>query len=234
MEKCLSDAEQELLLLYTNKAYERYQAGNLKDTGEYIQKILAIHPGDVNAVFLKGAVCGRKARPGEDMRQIQAAFQIWMPLLLQLEGDAGRLVRDAIAEAFSTMTYTAVEAASRKWDVCQSRSAAEELASTLSFLLDLDDTYQKRKDAAGQWIHSLFTKNYVFWIDTVEGVNKPIPAGQSPAVQAYRQVLINLVRMGMRMPLENRSEEIIRRRVTERLERFEKHSPAGSAANAEK
>lgn len=220
MEKQLCAAEQELLRLYTGKAYACYQAGNLKETAEYARKMLALCPGDANAVFLKGAVCGRGARPGAGMRKIQMAFQIWMPLLRELSGEPGKMFRDAISEAFSAMTYTAVEAAARGWDVCQSRSTAEELSGTLAYLVELDDDFRQAKGEPEQWIHSLFVGNYVFWIDTVIGVNKPIPVGKSPAVQAYRKVLEELVRMGERMTLANHSEEVVRERVLERYQRF--------------
>ena len=37
-------------------------------------------------LFLRGAVTGRKAKPGSDMAYIREAIRLWRPLYEQLEG----------------------------------------------------------------------------------------------------------------------------------------------------
>jgi hypothetical protein len=263
MSETLHAAQRELLTLYTQKAYEVYLAGNLKKTQEYIAKMQELNPGDANAVFLDGAVRGRGARPGRTMDCIRAAFTRWMPLLTQLKGEQLQMMQAAIDEAFSVMSYTPVEIASRQWDVYQNAQMAEELADVLEYLLALDDEYRKRasgqeqsvhadengdrkqsahadtgnddrdpsrclkeKEACG-WIHSLFVRNYVFWIDGVLGVNKPIPVTENQAILTqYHRVLKATVAMAERMNGEGKSEQVVGERARKTMERFLHLNPA--------
>jgi hypothetical protein len=251
MSETLHAAQRELLTLYTQKAYEVYLAGNPKKTQEYIAKMQELNPGDANAVFLDGAVRGRGARPGRTMDCIRAAFTRWMPLLTQLKGEQLQMMQAAIDEAFSVMSYTPVEIASRQWDVYQNAQTAEELADVLEYLLALDDEYRKRasgqeqsvhadignddrelsrclneKEACG-WIHSLFVRNYVFWIDGVLGINKPIPVTENQAILTqYRRVLKATVAMAERMSGDGRSEQVVGERARKTLERFLHLNPA--------
>jgi hypothetical protein len=251
MPETLNAAQRELLTLYTQKAYKVYLAGNLKKTQEYIKKMQEINPGDANAVFLDGAVRGRDARPGKSMDCIRTAFARWMPLLTQLKGEQLELMQAAIDEAFSVMAYTPVEIASRQWDVYQNAQMAEELADVLEYLLAMDDGYQKRaldqEISSGEqpvhadakemddrkqssclaehevygWIHSLFVKNYVFWIDCVLGINKPIPVtGNQSILRQYHRVLEATASMADRMTGEGKSEQAVGERARKTLERF--------------
>jgi hypothetical protein len=223
MSETLNAAQRELLTLHTQKAYEVYLAGNLKKTQEYITKIQELNPGDANAVFLDGAVRGRGARPGKSMDCIRTAFVRWMPLLTQLEGQRLELMQAAIDEAFSVMSYTPVEIASRQWDVYQNGQMAEELADVLEYLLAMDDEYQKRafEQEVYNWIHGLFVKNYVFWIDCVLGINKPIPVtGNQSILRQYHRVLSATVSMAERMNGAGKSEQVVGERARKTLERF--------------
>ena len=109
MAATLSAAERELLAVYTRQAYDAYLSENLRDTELRISQIEAMNPGDIHAIFLKGAVVGRRARPGADLRQIRTALEIWRPLYEQLEGEALEAMKAAIAEALSTILYIPVD-----------------------------------------------------------------------------------------------------------------------------
>ncbi len=221
----MSEAEQELLSLYTQKAYEAYQSGNMKQTEHYAAKIARLQPGNGHSVFLRGAVTGRVARPGKEMQNIKAAIQIWIPLVESLEGETLELMKAAVDEAFSVITFIPVELSARKWDAYLNKQTAEELAEVLNSLMELDDFYSASADTrtAYSWIHSLFRKNYVFWIDEVLGINKPIPVGpDSAAVKAYYSVLSAIHKMAERMEIKCEADTVIRDRAFKALERYKK------------
>jgi hypothetical protein len=157
------------------------------------------------------------------MACIREAFARWMPLLTQLQGEQLELMQAAIDEAFSVMAYTPVEIASRQWDVYQNAQMAEELADVLEYLLSLDDEYRQRASELEvyDWIHLLFVRNYVFWIDCVLGINKPVPVTENqPILRQYHRVLSAAVRMAERMEGDGKSEQTVGERARKTLERF--------------
>ena len=228
MARSLSPAEQELLALYTRKAYDIYLTGNLKETEAQVRRIQELNPGDVNAVFLRGAICGRGARPGEEMKSIGKALEIWRPLDSALTGEAHELMANAMAEAFSVMTYTPVELAVRRWNVYLSASAAEELTDTLDALLALDDSCSESKDPSyGKWIHEQFKRNYVFWLDEVVSVDMAVPVGgENRVVRSYGHVLDAACCMAERIPGSNHSEVSVKNRVMETRRRYLELNPS--------
>lgn len=225
MPNSMSEAEQELLSIYTQKAYEAYQTGNMKQTEYYVAKISKLQTGNGHAVFLRGAVKGRAARPGKEMQNIKSAIQIWMPLIESSEGETLELIKEAVAEAFSVAAFIPVELSARKWDAYLNQQTAEELAETLNALMEMDDIYQAEADVrmAYGWIHSLFRKNYVFWIDEVLGTNKPIPVGSdSAAVKAYYFALSAIYKMAERMEIKCEADTVIQNRAFKAMERYQK------------
>ena len=224
----LSPTERELLGIYTQKAYDAYLSENMQDCEARICQIEALNPGDIHARFLKGAVTGRKARPGKDMQKIPEAVRIWRPLYEQLSGEGLEVMKAAIEEAFSTILYIPIEQASRQWDVyCDVRTAGE-LADTVRILLDYDDGYWHAVDVPySLWIHMLFTKNYVFLTDVIVGMNKPLPVGAaSPAVRAYGEALRELARMAERIPDTGESERAVKARALQKLMDYKKLNPS--------
>lgn len=161
MPNSMSEAEQELLSLYTQKAYEAYQSGNMKQTEHYAAKIAKLQPGNGHSVFLRGAVTGRAARPGKEMQNIKAAIQIWMPLLESLEGETLELMKAAVDEAFSVITFIPVELSARKWDAYLNMQTAEELAEVLNFLMKQgkESVYCSIRDIA--YVESLNKKTII-------------------------------------------------------------------------
>ena len=75
MNRQLSEAETELIGLYTQKAFDAYQAGQLAEAARCAQRILRYDPEDSNALFLKGATIGRSSKPGQ--LYFRQAFAIW-------------------------------------------------------------------------------------------------------------------------------------------------------------
>lgn len=224
----MSGAEQELLRIYTRQAYDAYLSGNLRDCESRIIQMEALNKGDIHAVFLKGAVTGRKVKPGKDMHYIRDALQIWKPLYEQLGGETLEAMKAAIDEAFSTILYIPAELAARQWDVYCDARTARELADTVRTILDFDDSYLKQRDVPySQWIHGRFVKNYVFIADEMIGMNKPVPVGTgSETVKAYGAALEELNRMAERIPDTGESESAVKQRASQRLEMFRRHNQA--------
>ena len=166
----LSPAERELLGIYTRQAYDAYLGENLKDCAARIEQIEGLNRGDIPARFLRGAITGRKARPGRGMQEIRTAVRIWRPLYEQLTGEGLEVMKAAMAEAFSTILYIPTEQAARQWDVYCDVRTARELTDTVCTLLDYDDGYAEEAGVPySQWIHGLFTENYVFLTDEIIG-----------------------------------------------------------------
>ncbi|MCR5089457.1 MAG: hypothetical protein K6C08_08105 [Oscillospiraceae bacterium] len=223
----LSAAERELLGIYTRQAYEAYLGENLKESESRAAQIEALNPGDVHARFLRGAIAGRRARPGTDMREIREAVRIWQPLYEQLNGEGLKAMKNAMAEAFSTILYIPTEQASRQWDVYCDARTAKELKDTISALLELDDSFRNQKGLPyGSWIHEQFTRNWVFLADEIAGINKGLPVGAGAGITAYGETLGELARMAERIPESGESECAVRARVFQRLEEFRKLNQA--------
>ena len=222
MTASLSAAERELLAIYTRQAYDAYLSENLRDTELRISQIESLNPGDIHAIFLKGAVVGRRARPGADLRQIRTALEIWRPLYEQLEGEALEAMKAAIAEALSTILYIPVDLCSRQWDVYCDVRTANELKSSIQALMAEEDFYRAQvQNAYAQWIAEQFRANYVFLVDEIIGLNKPFPvAAPAPVMAAYEEALIEVLRMAERIPGEGESQLAVKRNAAERLRRF--------------
>ena len=222
MAASLSAAERELLAIYTRQAYDAYLSENLRDTELRISQIEALNPGDIHAIFLKGAVVGRRARPGRDFRQIRTALEIWRPLYEQLEGEALEAMKAAIAEALSTILYIPVDLCSRQWDVYCDVRTANELKSSVHALMAEEDFYRaQEQNAYAQWVAEQFRANYVFLVDEIIGLNKPFPvAAPAPVMAAYEEALIEVLRMAERIPGEGESQLAVKRNAAERLRRF--------------
>ena len=222
MAASLSAAERELLAIYTRQAYDAYLSENLRDTELRISQIESLNPGDIHAIFLKGAVVGRHARPGRDFRQIRTALEIWRPLYEQLEGEALEAMKAAIAEALSTILYIPVELCSRQWDVYCDVRTANELKSTVQALMAEEDFYRtQERNAYAQWIAEQLRSNYVFLVDEIVGLNKPFPvAAPAPVTAAYEEALAEVLRMAERIPDDGESELAVKRNAEERLRRF--------------
>ena len=215
--KALSAAERELLGIYTRAAYEAYLGGNMREAEAKIGQIEALNPCDIHALFLRGAVTGRRAKPGTDMAQIREAIRIWRPLYEQLEGEALDAMKAAIAESLSTLLYIPVELAARQWD---SYCTAQVLGSTVSSILCYEDNYAAQHDAYSDWICDLFRKNYVFLVDEAIGINKPVPVGTDVRVDAYGEALQEIVRMADRIPGRDGSEAAVKENASQKLQRF--------------
>ena len=222
MAASLSAAERELLAIYTRQAYDAYLSENLRDTELRISQIESLNPGDIHAIFLKGAVVGRRARPGAELRQIRTALEIWRPLYEQLEGEALEAMKAAIAEALSTILYIPVDLCSRQWDVYCDVRTANELKSSIQALLAEEDFYRAQaKNAYAQWVAEQFRSNYVFLVDEIIGLNKPFPvAAPALVMAAYEEALTEVLRMAERIPDEGESQLAVKRNATERLRRF--------------
>ena len=113
MATVLTETENELIELYTEKAFQAYQSGKLSEAARCAQRILDFDPEDANALFLKGATIGRASKPGQ--LYIEQAFAIWKPLVNRLEGEDKTLMIDAISHAFAMMTETPVMLGFRFW-----------------------------------------------------------------------------------------------------------------------
>ena len=222
MAATLSAAERELLAIHTRQAYDAYLSENLRDTELRISQIEALNPGDIHAIFLKGAVVGRRARPGRDFRQIRTALEIWRPLYEQLEGEALEAMKAAIAEALSTILYIPVDLCSRQWDVYCDVRTANELKSSVHALMAEEDFYRaQEQNAYAQWVAEQFRANYVFLVDEIIGLNKPFSvAAPAPVMAAYEEALIEVLRMAERIPGEGESQLAVKRNAAERLRRF--------------
>lgn len=226
MAASLSAAERELLAIYTRQAYDAYLSENLRDTELRISQIEALNPGDIHAIFLKGAVVGRRARPGAELRQIRTALEIWRPLYEQLEGEALEAMKAAIAEALSTILYIPVDLCSRQWDVYCDVRTANELKSSVHALMAEEDFYRaQEQNAYAQWVAEQFRANYVFLVDEIIGLNKPFPvAAPAPVMAAYEDALAEVLRMAERIPEEGESQLAVKRNVAERLRRFQERN----------
>lgn len=230
MASSLSPAEHELLAIYTRQAYDAYLSENLRDTQARISQIEALNPGDIHALFLKGALVGRKARPGTDMRYIRTAIELWRPLFEQLTGEALTAMKAAIAEALSTILYIPVDLSSRQWDVyCDARTAIE-LSAVVRCLMQDEDFYRSfPSDAYASWVGEQFVANYVFLVDEIVGLNKPFPAGAPKDIaEAYESALSEVVRMADRIPEDDDSKNAVKQNARERLMRFREHCPQGT------
>ncbi len=227
----LSPAERELLAVYTRQAYEAYLSEDLKETQNRIAQIEALNPGDIHARFLKGAVVGRKSRPGTELGCILTAVELWRPLYEQLEGEALTAIKNAIAEALSTILYIPVDLAARQWDTYCDVRTAENMAAVIRTLLEDEDRYRSRTgDDYAQWIAGCFADNYVFLADEIIGLNKPIPVGAPASVtDAYEKAMTEAVRMAERIPETGESGPAVRRNAAEKLRRFREHNPKQSA-----
>lgn len=220
MQNALSTAEQELLGIYTRAAYEAYLGGNARETEAKICQIEALNPGDIHALFLRGAVTGRRVKPDADMTYIREAIRLWRPLYEQLEGEALDAMKAAIAESLSTILYIPVELAARQWDSYYDERTAHALADTVSAILGYEDYYAGQADAYSSWIQELFRKNYVFLVDEAIGINKPVPVGTERRVEAYGKALREIVRMAQRIPGQDGSEAAVRENAVQKLDRF--------------
>ena len=232
MTAALSPAERELLAIYTRQAYDAYLSENLRDAQVHISQIEALNPGDIHARFLKGAVLGRQARPGAEMGKIRSAVELWRPLAEQLEGEAKTAMKDAIAEALSTILYIPVDLVSRQWDTYCDRRTATAIADTVRTLLEQEDSYGSREtDAYARWIQQCYRENYVFLVDEITGSNKPIPVGAPPAVaEAFEAALTEVARMAERIPGSGESECAVKRNAADKLQRFREHNAASVRA----
>ncbi len=226
MAASLSAAERELLAIYTRQAYDAYLSENLRDTELRISQIEALNPGDIHAIFLKGAVVGRRARPGAELRQIRTALEIWRPLYEQLEGEALEAMKAAIAEALSTILYIPVDLCSRQWDVyCDVRTANELKSSVHALMAEENFCRAQAQNAYAQWVAEQFRSNYVFLVDEIIGLNKPFPvAAPAPVMAAYEEALTEVLRMAERIPEEGESQLAVKRNAAERLRRFQERN----------
>lgn len=219
--KPLSAAEQALLGIYTRAAYDAYLGGNMRETEGKIGQIEALNPGDIHALFLRGAVTGRRAKPGADMAYIREAIRLWRPLYEQTEGEVLDAMKAAIDEALSTILYIPVELTARQWDSYYDERTARVLTDTVRTLLSYEDGYASQPDAYSGWIRELFRRNYVFLVDEIIGINKPVPVGAEPRVLAYGDALRAVSRMAERIPETGESEAAVKRNAAQKLERFE-------------
>ena len=216
----LSAAELELLGIYTRAAYETYLGGNMREAEVKIGQIEALNPGDIHALFLRGAVTGRRAKPGADMAYIREAIRLWRPLYEQLEGEALDAMKAAISESLSTILYIPVELAARQWDSYYDERTARTLADTVSTILRYEDDYAAQHDAYSAWICELFRVNYVFLVDEVIGINKPVPVGTEMRVKTYGEALQVIVSMAERILGDDGSEAAVRENASQKLQRF--------------
>ncbi len=220
VQNTLSAAERELLGIYTRAAYEAYLGGNMRETEAKIGQIDALNPGDIHALFLRGAVTGRRAKPGADMAYIREAIRLWRPLYEQTEGEALDAMKAAIAESLSTILYIPVELAARQWDSYYDERTASILADAVSTILRFDDAYAAQHDAYSAWICDLFRKNYVFLVDEAIGINKPVPVGTERRVKAYGEALREIVRMAERILGNDGSDAAVKENASQKLQRF--------------
>ena len=216
----LSAAERELLGIYTRAAYEAYLGGNMRETKAKIGQIEALNPGGIHALFLRGAVTGRRAKPGSDMAYIREAIRLWRPLYEQTEGEALDAMKAAIAESLSTLLYIPVELAARQWDSYYDERTARTLADTISTLLRYEAGYAAQADDYSTWICELFRANYVFLVDEAIGINKPVPVGTERRVKAYGEALREIVRMAERIPGNDGSDAAVKENASQKLKRF--------------
>ncbi|MBR1567262.1 MAG: hypothetical protein IJ649_10950 [Oscillospiraceae bacterium] len=221
VQNTLSAAERELLGIYTRAAYDAYLGGNMRETEAKIGQIEALNPGDIHALFLRGAVTGRRAKPGPDMAYIREAIRLWRPLFEQLEGEALDAMKAAIEEALSTILYIPVELAARQWDSYYDERTANALADTVRTLLTMEDGFAAQADAYNGWVRERFCSNYVFLVDEIIGINKPFPVGAEPRVLAYGDALREVLRMAERIPETGESEKAVKNNAVKMLERFE-------------
>ena len=219
--KALSAAERELLGIYTRAAYEAYLGGNMRETEAKLGQIEALNPGDIHALFLRGAITGRRAKPGADMAYICEAIRLWRPLYEQLEGESLDVMKAAIAESLSTILYIPVELAARQWDSYYDERTAHILEDTVHTLMLYEDSYAAQGDAYSTWIRELFCSNYVFLTDEIIGINKPVPVGTEPRVLAYGDALREVLSMAKRIPETGASETAVKNNAIQKLERFE-------------
>ena len=223
VDKSLSDAERELLGIYTRQAYDAYLSEKLSECEYRVAQIEALNRGDIHARFLTGAIVGRKVRPGTSMSEAQEAIRIWRPLVEQMREDGLEAMKAAIAEALSTILYIPVEQAARQWDVYCDVRTARELETTIRAVLALEETARQQDNAYGQWIAGLIRNNYVFLVDEIIGMNKPIPIGREvEAVMAYGDALAEAARMAERIPDTGSSEHAVRARALQKLSDFRK------------
>ena len=226
MTAALSPAERELLAIYTRQASDADLSENLRDKQQRISQIEALNPGDIHARFLNGAVVGRQVRPGTNLCYIRKAIELWRPLFEQLDGDALDAMKAAISEALSTILYIPVDLASRQWDVYCDVRTAEELAATVRTLLEYEDNYRAHTgNAYARWIADQFADNYVFLVDEITGVNKPIPVGAPREVaSSYASALSEVIRMADRIPGTEESSLAVKQNAVQKLERFRAHN----------
>ena len=220
VQNTLSAAERELLGIYTHAAYEAYLGGNMRETEAKIGQIEALNPGDIHALFLRGAVTGRRAKPGVDMAYIREAIRLWRPLFEQTEGETLEAMKAAIAESLSTILYIPVELAARQWDSYYDERTAHILADTVHTLMLYEDGYAAQSDAYSTWIRELFCSNYVFLADEIIGINKPVPVGTEALVDAYGEALQEIVHMAERISGKDGSEAAVKGNASQKLQRF--------------
>ncbi len=220
IQNALSAAERELLGIYTRAAYEAYLSGNMRETEVKIGQIEALNPGDVHALFLRGAITGRRAKPGADMAYIREAIRLWRPLYEQTEGEALDAMKAAIAESLSTILYIPVELAARQWDSYYDERTASILADTVATILRYEDAYAAQHDAYSGWICDLFRTNYVFLVDEAIGINKPVPVGTERRVEVYGEALQVISKMAERIPGNDGSDAAVKENASQKLQRF--------------
>lgn len=219
MNRQLSEAETELIGLYTQKAFDAYQAGQLAEAARCAQRILRYDPEDSNALFLKGATIGRSSKPGQ--LYFRQAFAIWKPLVETLDGEDRAVMLDAIAAAFAIMTETPVMLGFRFWNSYRSAETAAALAATLQELLTLEDELISTP-ADESWVRPLFRANCQTWVCDVVGADLAVPTAAPEAIlDAFYDAAHATYELAKRMPKTQKGSALLQRRTLKALEHFE-------------
>jgi hypothetical protein len=174
----LSEAEEELVGIYSERLATYYAKGRLDVADEYADKILRYLPEDLFATFVKGAVIGRSTRA--DDLHIAEAFAYWRPAMQRFEGDDRAALQEAIRAAFSIMTDTPLELGRRRWSAYLDFDAIRSLADVLESYLALPDVLVESEEDA--WIVPLIDENRAHWVATVIEVNVMVPSGKNTAL----------------------------------------------------
>lgn len=221
MATVLTETENELIELYTEKAFQAYQSGKLSEAARCAQRILDFDPEDANALFLKGATIGRASKPSQ--LYIEQAFAIWKPLVNRLEGEDKTLMIDAISHAFAMMTETPVMLGFRFWSSYYSLGTIQTLRDVLQELLRLSGALvAEPRDA---WIPPLFRANYVTWVYDVVGADLAVPTSCEEAIlDAFYDMAHALYELAKRMPPEVPGAPLLRRRTLQALANFEERN----------
>lgn len=195
MATVLTETENELIELHTEKAFQAYQSGKLSEAARCAQRILDFDPEDANALFLKGATIGRASKPGQ----------------LYIE------------QAFAMMTETPVMLGFRFWSSYYSLGTIQTLRDVLQALLRLSGALvAEPRDA---WIPPLFRANYVTWVYDVVGADLAVPTSCEEAIlDAFYDMAHALYELAKRMPPEVPGAPLLRRRTLQALANFEERN----------